>query len=383
MKRLNPNFHYIAFGFTCLYAIVVFFQLFGEQGHFSSDLPMHVQFVTSPENHDAAGYSLLHVATARIIPVFIGSGMETPFAIQGVFLVLLVAAFYVSLITVHDFLLNRAPDHLSKWAGPVTSGLFLVSMIVLPFQEGHLYLGFWTPNPWHNPTYSLARVFSIFAVISVIRLLAAPTSWLRFSTLVITATLSMWAKPSFMMTLIPALGILLLLGLIQKSINWNSALKVSLAFVPAVLVLFTIRQMLYAGDDSTNQVIIAPGNAWGIYSSNIGLAVLGGLAFPLFVVAVRVKKLSRFLSLSLLNWAFGFGILYGLAESGDRLGHVNFCWGYMGGMFFLFLAAAEEWFLREPEPKTYLRLTGHVLFFGHLASGIYYFSNILVGRNYF
>lgn len=60
----------------------------------------------------------------------------------------------------------------------------------------------------------------------------------------------------------------------------------------------------------------------------------------------------------------------------------QFCVVLYGGLFFLFWAAIEQWFMRKAISNRWLYWAGNILFTIHLVSGIRYFVRVLGGGSY-
>lgn len=269
----------------------------------------------------------------------------------------------------------------------LTVATFVISMIILQPWLGALYLGVFTGNPWHNPTFIFARVFSILAFISFLKLTdpdrQAGGGGLRWWWLLAgSAVLSVWAKPSFMITLGPTFGIIVLLAWKRSNL---SALRVGLlgaCLLPAAGVLLLIRHYLYAAAEVAHSVVLLPGQVWGQYTPSYAMSVALAAAFPLYVVLVKGRALSHAMGVATVNWVISALVFYLLAEAGPRETHANFAWCYMGGLFFFFLFAIEEWFLRPVVTNRWLYWLGTVIFTIHLGSGCRYLLSILQGGPY-
>ncbi|MBQ8041508.1 MAG: hypothetical protein IJ274_16855 [Lachnospiraceae bacterium] len=143
------------------------------------------------------------------------------------------------------------------------------------------------------------------------------------------------------------------------------------------------------------------GKAWSYHCDNIPLAIFLGMAFPLAVLVLNFKELKKdgvfrlawqIMAVSLFEMLF-------LYEKGFRVGHLNFSWGYMHGLFFAFVAAAFLLFrktfvingttLTEDNNSArrgfrMLMLLGQWGLFGlHLLLGLLYFKTMLVCELYY
>ena len=384
--RRSVIFQSIAFTLVCAYAFLVYCQLGGLGENYPADTRLHLDFVLHPGSSDAAGYSLLHAVCGGLISLVSPSASDLIIVGGGLLMVLLVAAFHYSVNIVHGYWLFRYPATGAPKIALLVAAVFVVSMLFLMPLINMSYIGVFTPNPWHNPTFNFARVFSIVTFVCFLRLTDPEIKHWSTGGLVlftVSATLSMWAKPSFMMTLGPAMGLVVLAGWIRGRISRQEVGQLAACLVPAVVALWLVHQSVYGKDEASGAVVFAPGRIWGLYSKSITLSVVLALAFPLYVFAVRIRRLSYTFTFAFVNLVLSFLVFFCLAEEGPRASHANFVWSYMGGLFFFFLVAIEEWFLRPFEGKRWVHHAGTVLFFAHLASGGRYLWGMLQGGSYF
>lgn len=388
MGRTSRSFETIAFWFTCLFAFLVHCQLTVDGERFSSDMRLHLGFILHPGEAEAAGYSLLHTICGILLKPFASMSERNLDAVaSGVMTLVLAVAFYYSLTLVYDFWSKKYPANPAWKTGAASVSVFLISMAILMPLIQSLYVGVFTGNPWHNPTYLFSRVFALLAFLEFLRLMDAPSleagaQWSNLTLLGIASALSIWAKPSFMLALGPTFGVALLVAKIRQHLDWAQFGRMVIALLPSVVVLLVIRQRIYAEPGVANSVVFSPGLVWGQYTPSYLMSLALAATFPLYVAAVRWRQLTYGMRLALLNWTIATALFYFFAEQGPRATHANFAWCYMGGLFFLFWAAIEQWFMRGSISKRWLFWAGNLLFLIHLVSGIRYFLRILGGGSY-
>ncbi len=391
MPALPPlRFAHLAFLVSLPITWLLFMQTTSPNDAYPADVGMHVMFVQEADAFKAENYSLMHKLTGQLARIGdLHAGVEFGNAIKASFVIVLGAAFYFSLIQVQHYLVT-APTGQAGWrTGAVSVAVFWVSMLLFGsyYQTG--YIGQWTPNSWTNPTYTFSRVFAIALFVQFIRfnerseLKVRLADWILIA---VIAPLAMWAKPSFLLSFALTVPFVLLFRWARKQIALAEAAKWCAAYLPAGLVLIAITLSVYAVKTEgaePSQVVFSPGTGWGIYSVNIPLSLLLGVAFPLYVVILRCRALSTALAIGTVHFVTSTAVFYFLAETGPRATHANFAWTYMFGMFFFFLTAAQEWFLRRPHPRKAWWWIGTALFAWHLISGLVYFGRILTGNSYF
>ncbi len=252
------------------------------------------------------------------------------------------------------------------------------------------YLGTFTPNPYHNATYLAARPFSILAFFSFLEILEfyeKEDKWFHPKYLMLGTFLflSTMAKPSFTLVFAATAGLIMLYRLVRSRFHGIKAFfQCGIWFIP------TFCALLYQfGDVFQSQGAVEKGigfgflTAWSTACDNIPRAILLATAFPftvlLFCIMHRefppiLRFAWQFFLISLLTLMF-------LYEKGYRLIHINFSWGYMYGLFFLYLISllvlARKSF-EQKQPVWQLSLQW-IMYGLHFLCGIDYFRILLSG----
>jgi hypothetical protein len=350
---------------------------------FPSDLEDHINFTLIGKST----YSLLHsfvIFLADVIPI---TGKVSRLSHLTILMIItMVGSVLATILILHAYLHQKYKEANPYLIDFVAISLVIVSMLIIPrMGRDYLYLGIGTPNPWHNPTYLFCRPFSLIAFIALLMSydkFKANASYAReLVLLAVAAALSMWAKPSFMMSFLPALACLFLYKLIKKEVSLRYSIMAGLALLPSLVPLFIINQSVYQGEQATNKVVIIFGEVWYAYTDNFPLSILMGMAFPLYMLIVNYKTLSTGFMLAFINYIIATLIYFFLAEDGDRMYHGNFGWTYFFAMFFMFLMASEALFFKS-KLHTAAKALGWLLFGCHLLSGVYYLSVLARGTSY-
>lgn len=354
-----------------------------------------------------SGYSFPYPVmfwTARVFMLFVNP--QTAMAL-GVTLLnsasLVLLKWYMDLY-VKDMLQKNARTWNEKWDMLVSFlalSLLFVSMLYAP--RGHGFFGFdyiyrcsgsYTPNPYWNATYLAARPFSIISFFSGIRLLdtyekkADKKDWFVFMLSLLLTTMT---KPAY--TLVAGLvfaGIMLWRFLKSRFANFRQSVIFGLCFIPTLAALLYQYAGVFTGTNSMGEetgIGLGIAKAWSIYSTNICLSVVMAAAFPLGVLVINLPKLKNttwFLH-GWQIWLSGFLTFLCLYEKGFRLSHVNFSWGYMSGLFFVFVVSVLMLLHNSIEQKgkirTMLVAAGWLGYLWHLGCGIVYFLYIYSGHN--
>ena len=380
--RSNRIFYTALFLFTLLLIFLFYSQSYGGE-LYPSDFPAHVSFSLGFNTENtASGYSFLHICTfvlSKLINIIIQDPIESA---NYSMIILLVSSEILSVLLIR-YNLNRKYNKKKYLINFISLSIMIISMILInPAAKGYWYLGTGTPNPWHNPTFIFCKPFSIPVLLTTYSLLIDfKLSKSQIPTLIIFSTLSMWAKPSFMMTFIPSVVFMLFALILQKKISFVKAFEIIAYFIPSIILLLLINIKVFHSGGESNSVIFVLGQVWYHYSNSIFISLVFSLAFPSYVYIVFSKSLNRKHILLIINLVISFLMLFFLAESGNRMYHINFGWSYLFAMFFLHLQCIEELLLNDIIKKKYF-LVGSGIYMLHFVSGVIYFIKIILGFSY-
>jgi len=297
-------------------------------------------------------------------------------------------------------------DYREKWLPfleiltiVLTFSIFFVSMLYAPkgiYLPGmdHKYLGVFSPNPIHNQTYLATRPFAIVAFFLFARILtyyekkADRKEYLLFALFLLLTTMT---KPSFTLVFISAAGVVMLVRLIANRFRtFRNFVYLALCFIPTMIALLyqfggVFGKSSHAGAEGG--IGFGIGAAWSVYTHNIILAIMLAMAFPGVTLLLNLPRLKTD-TLYRFSWEVmvaGFLEFLCLYEKGERFVHLNFSWGYMHGIFFVFVASLILLVRNTLEKRQkWYALTAEWLLLGwHLFCGIIYFIYIYSGQFYY
>ena len=290
------------------------------------------------------------------------------------------------------------------WDGAVTFmvfSLFFVSMYYGPkgvkiWSYDYIYRcnGILTANPYWNATYLAVRPFSIVGFFLTAELLETYEKEIPLKRALLlggVVFLSAFTKPSFTFILLPVVGLTLLYRLLKSRLsNWKNTLKFGCVFLPTGLLLITQFFGVFTGENVLGEetgIGFEIGKAWRLTSNNIPLSIMLALLFPFCVLALNGLELKKNTQFRLAWQLLAVGLLTFLAlyEKGFRMEHLNFSWGYMHGLFFVFMISGfqllknligwKPWILKLfVIPEIYL-------FWYHLRCGVEFFLYLYQGNN--
>lgn len=240
-----------------------------------------------------------------------------------------------------------AAGPLPLWAAGATALCLLA--FSLPVHSRR-YIGQIPPNVWHNSTEILLMPLAFALFWTTLRFLeTAATRWLWWSLPLVA--LSLAAKPSFALCLLPALALLAWLRF-----RWTPPFQLVLLLLGAAVVLLAAQTAyVYAFDAQTaggSGIAIHPLVVWRFFSASIPLSLLASCIFPVAALAlggsaVRATLAVRYAALLLLIALAEYALL---AERGRRELEGNLTWQSIVAMWILFIAlvsALVPWYERR------------------------------------
>ncbi len=368
--------------FICSFVYLFYMQV-QEKTTYISDMEAHIYFIKYPKVSEASSYSIIHQLMTLGDRLLKRTALTNRigYALLSLLVFATLLGYYVSYRAFN----NAYRQPVKAIVGALC--VCLVSMIIMEWPSNKVYVGVWSPNPWHNPTYIFAKPFVLLTFVLSISFIDKifidkKSNFRNAILLALFVLIGTWAKPSFYISFLPAIAILVCVRWWQKKLDWQQVCLIAICMMPAVLVMWGISKAVYQTDSATNTLIISLAEAWKMHTKQIGLAVISAGAFPLFVVAMHIRKLPTMLLLAFINYVIAFLVFYCLAESGNRMVHANFGWTYMFALFILFFACIQHFLFKwqASKPMYYIAMLLLVL---HLYSGLQYFSKIVCGGEYF
>jgi hypothetical protein len=274
--------------------------------------------------------------------------------------------------------------------------VFLVSMLIYDFKINSThYLSSLTPNPLHNPTYLFSKPFAIITFLLYSNILVKIRSNEAINKkLLIAATISsflcMWAKPSFLISFVPAYFMINLFLFFEKKDRLILLLVNFITFLPSIIPLYIIKVKTFNNSPDAAKVIISFAESWAYLSDNIILSIFLAAALPLFIIGIYFihyntlkNQVGLVHKLAFMNYIMAILVYLFLAETGLRSNHANFGWTYCFSLFFLFIMSVELILIRRVfKHFAIVEKVSLLLLFMHLLSGLYYFTIIFFGHQY-
>ncbi len=392
---------------TIFYSFIMFVlfyrQCIAYQGMYLSDMEAYIQEAQGLDSGYSFPYPIMFW-TARMFMLAVNPELAMALAVTVLnSLSLIFIKYYLDIYT-KDALKEAGRQWTFSWDALVSMlavSLLFVSMVYAPRGRGffgfdYIYRcsGVYTPNPFWNATYLATRPFSIVSFFSGIRLLdryeehIEKRDWIVFAVSLLLTTMT---KPSYSLAAIAAFAVIMLYRFVCSGFqNLKQSFFFGLSFIPAGCALLYQYAGVFTGTNSMGEETglgFAIGKAWSIYSGNIPLSVVCAAAFPLGVLVINLPRLrsTTWFRHGWQIWLSGFFMLLCLYEKGFRLSHMNFSWGYMHGLFFIFTVSVLMLLRNSIEPKGKIRAAivavGWLGYLWHLGCGIVYFLYIFSGQN--
>lgn len=262
-------------------------------------------------------------------------------------------------------------------AGALSIGLLLIGPLAAFYPIDHLWYigGYVWPNIYHNPTFLLLRPFAILQFYFAYEAMRGKkAAWPEIVLAALISLAAAFAKPNYIICLLPALGIIALIRLLRKeAVDWKQ-LILGIG-IPSVAILIW-QYLLAFYTNSQSQIVISPFSVMALYSQNLLLKFLLSIVFPLIVTILYWKDAIRDprIQLGWLSFVFGAICTYFIADAGILYPQGTFIFSGEITLFILFVCCI--FFLAErklPEKSTVSRFLVLTTGFLHLLSGIFYY----------
>ncbi len=276
------------------------------------------------------------------------------------------------------FWFGSIPGKPSAWVRAfwAVTLVFVTPIIAPKLLDGAYFFGYIGLADYHNPTVHVLRPFALLMFIVAMEVLNCPKhSWWVVASSAILIASATYLKPSITITLLPALGVLVLAWLIRrKSIDWW--LLILGIGIPAAVVLGIQYYITYVGDPGS-KIVFMPLAAASSLSGFLGIKFLMSIFFPLAISLIMLRWAFREpeMILAWLGFAIAAAQWFLLAES-IRLTHGNFQWGAQINLFLLFAATIRFMMKQKYDLKRLTRPQDwfqYAVYLPHIVSGVAYY----------
>lgn len=275
-------------------------------------------------------------------------------------------------------------DRRAIWWGIALNFVFAVPLAW--FEIPQFYLGYFTPNVWHNSTVIFLMPFAVWSFTLGLEVLAKAnrkkTIWLTLA-----LALTLLAKPSFFFVFAPTYGLFLLIKR-RHIVHYLPLVVGTLILAIQFYLIFEAASSNTFMEDRKSSMIIDFLDCWSYFLSGrtdlIGWTLLGSFLFPLG--NLLLKKRSPGMSIPVtFSWIMVVGgvLMFALfQETGERMHHGNFLWQAIVATYFLFLVSLLD-LLASPSKHKWITPLLYGLFGLHLLSGILFLIKYAITKNPF
>ena len=255
--------------------------------------------------------------------------------------------------------------------------IFIIGPAYIPLVSKFIIAGTGGPNIWNNVTLITVKPFAILTVLfTILGLEKKYTPYYIFGT--VSLLISIFAKPSFVITFLPALAVFMLIKKFYAKENLIYFATLSFISVGALAYQFL---HTFGEGEGKSKIIISFLGVWSPATSSVLLSILLALLFPLFYFIFNLKDAKRNNYL-ILTWIITFiSIAYAafLAEDGPRFYHGNFFWSYMIALSLLYVFTLIDYIKYLADIKPSIRILLNMILLWQIAVGLFYFIQLMLG----
>jgi hypothetical protein len=351
-----------------------------------TDFNQHMLWAISLDQNGSGSippYILAHSGW-QILLIFLTRLFGISFNFAGFLSVLFLSGITVLILSWwYSPVLFKADQPLWKSAA-ATLGVSIAAPVSMLWGLDHLmYLGYIGITTYHNPTMILLKPFAFLQFIYAYHCFYNDHSLKKWQVVAgsLISILATFIKPSFAICILPSLGIIVVIRLIQKKYVNLSKLFFGIG-LPTLLVLIWQFLLSYY-ENETGAIKYLPIAVMSAYSGYLGLKFFLSILFPLAVLIAFFKQAITDIRIVLVWSIFFFGTIftYFLAESGPRFVDGNFGWS--GEIALVLLFAVSTLFFLEISPKTRILKWGLTLtWLLHIMFGIFYYLLCVFNYSY-
>jgi hypothetical protein len=333
--------------------------MFHELKH--GDFPAHIAFAKYfsengylykiPHTLFARGVTIIRALLPANILVWISPFAKQVYDLKSFeisALILMVLTYLFLAYIIANRILNEWKNNSNKvffWVGIATFTILMAAPIFIFTFPNRMFIGYVNGNRYDSPTYILSKPFVLLFFLAVIDNFENKWNWKQAiiaAVAIICATLS---KPSFTITILPALGILLLFSIKNlRKINWG--FLIFAVGIPSIIVLIGQFVINYSGNRG-DKILIAPFKEILFHVPNLFLVfflIIMSIAFPILITVFNWSEVKQNLEFRLAWINYFVGQMYGLILCEEiNFGLMNFWNCVMIANFVLFFTTVKFW----------------------------------------
>ncbi|MBQ9135770.1 MAG: hypothetical protein IJX66_06735 [Lachnospiraceae bacterium] len=264
----------------------------------------------------------------------------------------------------------------------IVAGLMFAGPFDASSQLTNYYLGGYTGNIWHNPTYILVRMIGVIVFLMYTEILTNHKAKRKDYVIVsLLLVLSAFCKPNFYQSFIPGLVVVCVIYFLvhRSKAVFFECLKIAGTCVPIAVI--AIAQLFIAlPEQEGGRIGVGFLYVWKYFTEKWELSLLISIVFPLIVYLVMAFRRKWNMQMILSVAMFGSALLqymFFYLNAGPFAG--DFSWGVGLAIFFCFMTAAEKVAETYDKGGKFAKIINIVcwgIFLLHLFFGVLYFRGI-------
>jgi hypothetical protein len=400
MSKKEINIFYALL--SCLVIALFGLVMFHELKH--GDFPAHIAFAKYfsengylykiPHTLFARGVTIIRALLPANILVWISPYVKQVYDLKSFeisTLILMVLTYLFLAYIIANRILNEWKNSTNKalfWVGFITFTILLAAPIFLFTFPNRMFVGYVNGNRYDSPTYILSKPFVLLFFLGIVDNFEAKWNWKQAILIAIALVCATLAKPSFTITILPAIGILVLFSIKRlRKINWG--FLIFAIGLPSIIVLFGQYIINYSGNRG-DRILIAPFKEILFHVPNLYLVfflIIMSIAFPIVITTFYWKEIKHDLEFRLAWINYFIGQMYGLIFCEEiNFGVLNFWNSAMIANFVLFFTTVkfygrdiyENIATRKKLSSKQIVASGVLVL--HLLCGIIYFIATLLNK---
>ena len=297
----------------------------------------HLKLVEAILNKDANGGYLVHMV---VYPLYhVTTRMVSFICLNDIHIAamcVLTLANIVSVIVMRRILnaICIGVNTWKKYAIDILAFFYLIfETFAGPLTDWRIYARQCGPNPWHNPTITFVRPIGLLALLYFIKYMNGldnnsedRRNLVLFS---LFSTLSVLAKPSFMMVFLPAMGIYVLFFYWMRDFygKMTDAIRLLMAACPSlVIIIFQFLFCQFYNEGTVSPVKFQFGGFSDFSCIEIVKVCIATFPIPIMAFFLYGKRVfeSIYSKIGYLALVFGIIEMFFLTNGGSG----DFSWGY-------------------------------------------------------
>lgn len=292
--------------------------------------------------------------------------------------------FSAFLITSYAIIIYKVAQNINQYKENSVELFFITffSLVIGPFFlmsfSHYIYIGHGSPSIWHSVTILAVQPFALLSTFFTIKFFETNRSVYFVSAAFISAA-SIFAKPSYIMMYLPALGVYML---IKRYFDKRQLVFASVTVLFSVTILAYQFMHEFKGDKGS--VIFDFLGVWSAFSHNIPISILLALGLPLLITLFNYKSIKKneYIKFSWLMVLFAIILFACFAQEGRQYHDGNFSWSWNLSLSLIYIFTLIEYFKQFSAMLPIIRYSLLAIILYQVYVGLYFLVGMFYGVNY-